>query len=39
MNPRAFPEERIQEMVSRVAAYLQEERDRCLRQGEPLAAN
>src|SRR5438445_1672766 len=39
MDPGAFPEERIQDMVSRVAAYLREEREVYVRHSEPLSAD
>ena len=39
MDAGAFPEERIREMVSRVAAYLREEREVYVRHSEPLSAD
>jgi hypothetical protein len=39
MDPGEFREERIQEMVSRVAVYLREEREVYVRHSEPLAAD
>ena len=39
MDPGAFPEERIREMVNRVAAYLREEREVYDRHSEPLSAD
>ena len=37
MNSSQFPEERIQDAVSRVATYLREERELYVRHSEPLA--
>jgi hypothetical protein len=39
MDPGEFPEVRIQEMVSRVAVYLREEREVYVRHSEPLTAD
>ena len=39
MDRGAFPEEHIQDMVSRVSAYLREEREVYVRHSEPLSAD